>query len=176
MSLPTKHPDERRRNELREENAIGAVRTENPAPENGALGPVWVSCHRDCEGITLQVQEKLRTTGVRVHAGKEPPLEEAPSSVLLCPECEGVALMTRRVRALAPVAPVVVLGPKPEAQLAEEALRAGACGFVHAGMPPERIALALSLAYEGEVLIPKGLLGELLGRRLFLRRPRLLDS
>ena len=173
-----KKTDERKQNLIREENAKGVVvRTRKSRPEeNDALSPVWVSCPRGGEALALQVQEKLRTTGARVHVGKEPPLEEAPSSVLLCPECEGVALMIRRVRALAPDAPVVVLGPKPEAQLAEEALRAGACGFVHAGMPHERIALALSLASEGEVLIPKGLLGELLGRRLFLRRPRLLDS
>jgi hypothetical protein len=43
-------------------------------------------------------------------------------------------------------------------------------------MSPERIALALSLASMGEVLIPRQLLGDLLGQRLFLRRPRLLDS
>jgi hypothetical protein len=42
-------------------------------------------------------------------------------------------------------------------------------------MRPEKIALALSLASEGEVLIPRELLGELIGQRLFLRRPRLLD-
>jgi DNA-binding NarL/FixJ family response regulator len=69
----------------------------------------------------------------------------------------------------------LVFGQKMEPRLAEEALRAGASGFVHARMPPERIALALSLAFKGEVLIPKEILGELLGRRLFLRRPKLLD-
>jgi DNA-binding NarL/FixJ family response regulator len=121
------------------------------------------------------VQEKLRTTGARVHEGKEPPREEAPSSVLLCLEEQDVAPAVLHVQALAPHAPVVVFGPTPDPHLAEEALRAGACGFVHTGMPPERVALALSLASEGEVLIPKGLLGELLGRRLFLRRPMLLD-
>jgi hypothetical protein len=171
-----KKTDERRRNEIREENAKGVVRTRKSRPEeNGALGPVWVSCPRGCEAVALQVQEKLRKTGDRVHEGKEPPREEAPSSVLLCLEDQDVAPAVLHVQALAPHAPVVVFGPTPDPQLAEEALRAGACGFVHAGMPPERIALALSLASEGEVLIPKELLGELLGRRLFLRRPMLLD-
>ena len=175
MSLPTKHPDERRRNEIIEENAIRVVRMKDPAPENGALGLVWLSCHRDCEGITLPVQEELRKTGVHVHAGKEPPREEGPSSVLLCPEGEGVAPAVWRVRVLAPHAPVVVFGPTPEAQMAAEALQTGASGFVHAGLSPERIALALSLALEGEVVIPRHLLGYLLAQRLFTRWPRLLD-
>jgi DNA-binding NarL/FixJ family response regulator len=95
--------------------------------------------------------------------------------VLLCPNAEDVVSGMKHIRALAPGVPVLVFCQKMEARLAEEALRAGASGFVHAGMPPERIALALSLACEGDVLIPKGLLGELLGRRLFLRRPKLLD-
>jgi hypothetical protein len=172
-----KKTDERRRNEIREENAKGVVRTRKSRPEeNGALGPVWVSCPRGCEAVALQVQEKLRKTGDRVHEGKEPPREEAPSSVLLCLEDQDVAPAVLHVQALAPHAPVVVFGPTPDPQLAEEALRAGACGFVHAGMPPERIALALYLASMGEVLIPRQLLGDLLGLRLFLRRPRLLDS
>ena len=180
MSLPTKHPDERRRNEIREENAIRVVRTKDSAPENGALGLVlglvWVSCPRGCEGITLLVHEELRKTGAHVHAGKEPPREEDPSSVLLCPEGEGIAPTMRRVRALAPHAPVVVCGPSPEPQMAAEALQTGASGFVHVGLPPEQIALALSLALEGEVVIPRQLLGYLLGQRLFTRRPRLLNS
>jgi hypothetical protein len=69
-----KKTDERRRNEIREENAKGVVRTRKSRPEeNGALGPVWVSCPRGCEAVALQVQEKLRKTGDRVHEGKEPP-------------------------------------------------------------------------------------------------------
>ena len=162
-------------NEIREENAIGVVWTKDPAPVNGALGLVWISCHRDCKGITLPVQEELRKTGVRVHTGLKPPREENPSSVLLCPEGEGIAPAMWRVRALAPQAPVVVFGPAPEAQMAAEGLQTGASGFVHAGLSPERIALALSLALEGDVVIPRQLLGCLLAQRLFTRWPRLLD-
>ena len=170
-----KKTDEQRQHLIREENAKGVVRTRESRPEeDGALSPVWVSCPGG-EALALQVQEKLRTTGTRVHEGKEPPREEAPSSVLLCLEDQDVAPAVLHVQALAPHAPVVVFGPTPDPQLAEEALRAGACGFVHAGMPHERIAQALSLASEGEVLVPRNLLSELLGRRLFLRRPMLLD-
>jgi hypothetical protein len=42
-------------------------------------------------------------------------------------------------------------------------------------MRARTIALALALASEGEVLIPREVLGELLGQRLFLKRPWLLD-
>jgi hypothetical protein len=132
-----KKTDERRRNEIREENAKGVVRTRKSRPkENGALGPVWVSCSRGCEVVALQVQEKLRKTGDRVHEGKEPPREEAPSSVLLCLEDQDVAPAVLHVQALAPHAPVVVFGPTPDPQLAEEALRAGRAASCTSGCHP----------------------------------------
>jgi DNA-binding NarL/FixJ family response regulator len=81
----------------------------------------------------------------------------------------------RRLQSQAPNSPVVVFSQTNEPRLVEAALRAGAGGFVHAGMRPQTIAMALTLASEGEVLIPREVLGELLGQRLFLRRPWLLD-
>jgi DNA-binding NarL/FixJ family response regulator len=138
-----------------------------------SLDSVWISCPYE-EEVALSVEEALGAKA-RVYSGQHLPRAENPSAVLLCPSGADVVSEMKRIRALAPDAPVLVYCQKMEARLAEEALQAGASGFVHAGMPPERIALALSLAFEGEVLIPKGLLGELLGRRLFLRRPRLLD-
>ncbi len=138
-----------------------------------SLGSVWISCPYE-EEVALSVEEALGSKA-RVYSAHEPPRGETLSAVLLCPNAEDVVSGMKHIRALAPGVPVLVFCQKMEARLAEEALRAGASGFVHAGMPPERIALALSLACEGDVLIPKGLLGELLGRRLFLRRPKLLD-
>jgi DNA-binding NarL/FixJ family response regulator len=81
----------------------------------------------------------------------------------------------RRLQSQVPNLPVVVFCQSKELRLIEQALRAGASGFVHAQMRPEKIALALSLASQGEVIIPRELLEELIGQRLFLRRPRLLD-
>src|SRR5918998_1301839 len=143
-----------------------------------SLGSVWISCPYE-EEVALSVEEALGGKA-RVYSGQNLPRGETPSAVLLCPNGgpngAGVASEMRRIRALAPPdVPVLVFGQGMEPRLAEEALRAGASGFVHAGMPPERIALALSLAFEGEVLIPRAFLGELLGQRLFLRRPKLLD-
>jgi DNA-binding NarL/FixJ family response regulator len=137
-------------------------------------GPVlvWVNC--PYEEVTLLAREALGEKA-HIHSGNEPPEGETPSTVLLCSNGEGIDSRIRRVHALAPGAPVLVFGQREEPRLAKEALRAGACGFVHAGMRPEQIALALLLASEGEILIPKNLLGELLGQRLFTRRPKLLD-
>jgi DNA-binding NarL/FixJ family response regulator len=148
------------------------TQTKGQEPEK-SLDSVWITCPYE-EEVALSVEEALRGKA-RVYSGQEPPKGETPSAVLLCPSGADVVSEMKRIRALAPDAPVLVYCQKMEARLAEEALQAGASGFVHAGMPPERIALALSLAFEGEVLIPKGLLGELLGQRLFLRLPRLLD-
>ena len=54
-----------------------------------------------------------------------------------------------------------MLGPSADLSLARAALRAGARGFVHAGMGPGQIARALRVAVEGEVVLPRGLLEEL---------------
>jgi DNA-binding NarL/FixJ family response regulator len=111
----------------------------------------------------------------RVYGGKEPLRGETRSSVILCSKCEDVAQGMRRLRAQAPDVPVLVFGSTLEPRLAEEALRAGASGFIHAEMWPARITLALSIASEGEVIISRELLGELVGQRLFTRWPKLLE-
>src|SRR5918998_4647214 len=110
-----------------------------------SLGSVWISCPYE-EEVALSVEEALGSKA-RVYSGQHLPRGENPSAVLLCPNSEDVVSEMKRIRALAPDVPVLVFCQKMEARLAEEALRAGASGFVHAGMPPERIALALSLEY-----------------------------
>ena len=64
------------------------------------------------------------------------------------------------MRTLAPNAAVLVLGPSlRHVRLAREAMRAGARGFLHAGMSPEQIARAISVAAnEGKFALPRGLL------------------
>lgn len=134
---------------------------------------VWIS--GPCEEVALLVKEALAEKS-RVYIGQEPPQNEDPCCVLLCTNGDRVVSEMRRLQSHAPNSPIVVFSPTKEPRLVEEALRAGARGFVHAGMRPETIALALALAHEGEVLIPSELLEELIGRRLFLRWPRLLGS
>jgi hypothetical protein len=152
-----------------------------PEPEKEALEDldlVWVSCpHKEEEEVAVVapiVKEALAEKS-RVYIGKEPPQKEDPCCVLLCTSGDGIVSEMRRLQSQAPNSPVVVFSQTKEPRLVAEALRAGASGFVHAGMRARTIALALALASEGEVLIPREVLGELLGQRLFLRRPWLLD-
>lgn len=146
-------------------------------PEKEDLDLVWVSCphkEEEEEEVAPIVKEALAEKS-RVYIGKEPPQKEDPCCVLLCTSGDGIVSEMRRLQSQAPNSPVVVFSQTKEPRLVAEALRAGASGFVHAGMRARTIALALALASEGEVLIPREVLGELLGQRLFLRRPWLLD-
>jgi len=147
-------------------------------PEKEDLDLVWVSCphkeeEEEKEEVAPIVKEALAEKS-RVYIGKEPPQKEDPCCVLLCTSGDGIVSEMRRLQSQAPNSPVVVFSQTKEPRLVAEALRAGASGFVHAGMRARTIALALALASEGEVLIPREVLGELLGQRLFLRRPWLL--
>jgi DNA-binding NarL/FixJ family response regulator len=155
-----------------------------PEPEKEALEDldlVWVSCpHKEEEEevvVVAPIVKEALAEKSRVYIGKEPPppQKEDPCCVLLCTSGEGIVSEMRRLQSQAPNSPVVVFSQTKEPRLVAEALRAGASGFVHAGMRARTIALALALASEGEVLIPREVLGELLGQRLFLRRPWLLD-
>jgi DNA-binding NarL/FixJ family response regulator len=162
---------------VRERKTTSAfMRTSEHEPEKN-LGLVWISSspyEEEEEEMVLLVKEALEEK-TRVHVGTEPPRGEDPCCVLLCPNGKDIYSQMRHLRSQAPDLPVVVFCQSKELRLVEQALRAGASGIVHAQMRPEKIALALSLASEGEVLIPRELLGELIGQRLFLRRPRLLD-
>lgn len=125
--------------------------------EHKGLGgaPVWVrGPHREA---ALLVERALEAKA-NVYVGKEPPTGEAPSSIILCPNGEGVAQEMRRLRSLAPDAPILVLGPRVEPRLAQTALLAGAHGFIHLGMQPAQIARALSAVSEGYAVVPKELL------------------
>jgi hypothetical protein len=164
--------EERLQEKVREMKPTASVRTNGQDPQKDR-GLVWVNCPRE-EEMTRLIEEKL-SEKARVHIGKEPPQKENPCCVLLCADCDSVASELRRLRVQAPKAPFVVFCHSKEAEVVEQALKAGASGFVHAGIHPEKIALALFLACDGEVIIPRDLLMELIGHRLFLRRPKLLD-
>jgi hypothetical protein len=163
---------ERRHEKVRERKPTAFMRTNEHEPEKD-LGLVWINCPHE-EEMSRLVEEALKEKA-RIYVGKEPPQKEDPCCVLLCSNDDGVASELRRLRFQAPETPLVVFCQGKEPGLVEQALQAGASGFVHAGMRPEKIALAVCLASEGELIIPRELLAELLGHRLFLRRPKLLD-
>lgn len=140
-----------------------ALRTESAprvaGPVNRPLGLVWV----DCPDLLLSVSLKraLEADGARVHKGTLPPVENPCAIIHYADDRDDVALGLRMIRTSTPEVAVVVLGASADLRLARAALRAGACGFVHAGMSPGQIVRALSFARRGEVVLPRELLEDL---------------
>ena len=120
------------------------------------LGIVWVKGTQRVLSLGL---EKALGAGARVHKGHEGPKAEAPAAVIYFPDGEEeVAQEVRKIRAQAPNAAVLVFAATPDLGLARAALKAGAVGLIHAGMPPEQIPRALSVALRGGVVLPRALL------------------
>jgi hypothetical protein len=142
------------------------------------LGLVWIKCLDQTSSLGLR--EALKDEA-QVHCGPLPPEEGGLSSVILCPkeeetaQEEGIASEVRYLRTLAPSVPILVFVSSADPQLARAALRAGASGIAHAGIRPAQLAQALSLVSEGEIVIPRRLVRELVGQRLFLKLPSLLS-
>jgi DNA-binding NarL/FixJ family response regulator len=144
--------------------ATDAARRTRAPLEFAPLGLVWVKSTQRVVSLGL---EKALGAGARVHKGLEGPGAEAPSAVIYCPdgpdgqEDEEEAAAAREVesiRAQAPNATILVCALAPDLHLARGAIKAGASGLLHIGMPPEQILRALSVALEGEVVLPRELL------------------
>jgi DNA-binding NarL/FixJ family response regulator len=58
--------------------------------------------------------------------------------------------------------PILVFGTHLNLPFARDALRAGASGFVHAGMTPDQLLRAVAVATKGELVAPRELLGYML--------------
>ena len=144
-------------------------------PETELEGLIWLS--RPHPAMAPGLKKTLSETGARVYEGEKPPPGEAPSWVVLCPRDRGdVASEIGRLRALAEDAPVLVVGSVRETQVAREALKAGASGFVKADAPPGHFLQALPLVSGGEIVISREIIVDLLGEDLFSRMPKRLGS
>jgi DNA-binding NarL/FixJ family response regulator len=120
------------------------------------LSSIWISCPYPV--VTLGL-EKMLEAKFRVYEGQEPPVDEAPSSIIYCPiEGDIGSEEVKRLRARAPDAAILVLGLRADTQLARTALLAGADTLIHLRMQPALIICALSMASEGETLVPRDLL------------------
>jgi DNA-binding CsgD family transcriptional regulator len=127
--------------------------------ETKPLGLVWICGRRSV--VTSGLAEILRAEA-RVHRGQEPPTNGFPTSILFCSdEVEHVALKVQELRDGFPGAPVVVLGPVNDLQLARDVLRGGASGFIHLGMEPSQIVRTLALTLEGQLAFPREMLNRL---------------
>lgn len=126
--------------------------------ERKPLGLVWI----DCPSIVALGLEKMLGTAAHVHLGRKAPERSHPSLVVLCTSDDyDIASEVRRFKALAPDAAILIFSPSVDLALARAAMRAGARGVVHAGMPAEQLVRALSVARQGEVVLPRELLKEL---------------
>jgi DNA-binding NarL/FixJ family response regulator len=97
----------------------------------------------------------------RVHIERDPP-DEDPSVVIFgVGGIEGLLEGVKRIRKQSPSALLLVFGLHLDLAVAQEALRAGARGFIHAGMKPKQIVRAVTVALEGEIVAPRQLLGYL---------------
>jgi DNA-binding NarL/FixJ family response regulator len=126
--------------------------------EQKPSGIVWLKCSHLIAASGLKQALRGR---IRVHQVQKPPEEEHPSCIAFYPNGEDIVSEVRRLRAVAPDAAIVVFGASADLPLARAALRAGVSGFLHAEMPPEQIVRALSLAEQGEVVLPRELLNDL---------------
>ncbi len=120
------------------------------------LGLVWISCdpHSVVSIGLRQTLEKRATVRIgQQNSG------DAPSSIILCSDdAEGVSDNVGYIKEQNPEASVLVFGLHEDLPLARAALRAGARGFIHAGMRPEQLIRAVEVAAEGEIVAPRRLL------------------
>ena len=126
------------------------------------LGVIWVDCPPSVAsaGLVQALEEQAR-----VHSGPEPP-QDVCSAVIFSPNGqEDLSASVERHRKLSPsTAPILVFGWHLDLPLAREALRAGASGFIHAGMTAAQLARALAVAAKGELVAPRELLPYLLAQ------------
>jgi len=130
------------------------MQSNDDKPES--LGLVWINCPYPVVSLGLA---RILETETRVYVGREPPQEDIPSSVVFCTSgVEGVAELVQRIRRVNPQALIMMFGLHLDLALARAALKAGARGYIHAGMAPGQIVRALEVALTGEIVAPRELL------------------
>ncbi|MFB3737386.1 MAG: response regulator [Candidatus Velamenicoccus archaeovorus] len=77
---------------------------------------------------------------------------------------------TRLIRQRVPQCEVVILSSREEADVLEQALEAGARGYVSKTSPVDELLEVTRAVHLGETLVPQRMLGDLLGRLLQRRR------
>jgi DNA-binding NarL/FixJ family response regulator len=108
--------------------------------------------------VALALRDILKEEADVYEGSRQPPGAKDPSCIILCSNGKDVASEVRRLGASNPQAAVLVFDMRGDPWLVQKALRAGASGFLHAGMQPEQIVYAVRLAAEGNSVVPEGLL------------------
>ncbi len=116
---------------------------------------VWIDCHHPVVSLGLAC---VLEDEARVHLGKEPPEEEPSLVIFSVGRAEGLLEGVRRIQKKSQGVLILVFGLYLDLSLARAALRAGARGFIHAGMMPQQITRAVQIAIEGQIVAPRQLL------------------
>ena len=137
------------------------------ATENGSrtgpepLGLIWIDCPYPLAAMGLA---RVLENETRVHVGREPPKEDPYVVILGVDDVEGLLEGVKRIRKQSPSALILIFGLYLDLATARTALRAGARGYIHAGMQPEQIVRAIEVAIEGQIVAPRQLLEYLLSQ------------
>ncbi len=135
---------------------IEAQRTEQKLK---SLGTVRIECRYPL--VALALNEILKGEADVYEGREQPPGMENPSCVILCPNGNDIASQVRHLRSSIPDAAVLVFEMRVDLRQSLKALRAGASGFLHAGMDPEQIVRAVRRASEGKTVISEEMLEKL---------------
>jgi hypothetical protein len=140
---------------------------ENDSKPSEASGLVWVRCD---DSVTTAGIAHVLQGRTQVHVGVQAP-ERTPSCVIIC--AEGPEDLTNKVEEVQyPDVPVLIFGLNADLLLARAALSAGTQGFIHAGMSPDHLVRAIEVAVQGEPVLPRALLLQLVAQD----RPVALDK
>lgn len=128
---------------------------------SGGKKLVWINSPYPVVALGLKraLEDKMS-----VHLGESAP-DGGFSCVLYCAsEAEDLSEAIERIREHVPQTPVLIFGMDLDLSVAQQAIRQGARGFIHAGMTPEQIHRAVTVASNGEIVAPRQLLEHLLMR------------
>jgi DNA-binding NarL/FixJ family response regulator len=131
------------------------LRDMNDRDQSKSRRLAWIDCPYPVAAVGLA---RILEGEALVHIGREPP-EEVPSVVIFgFSGLEGLLEGVNRIRKRSQNAVIIVFGLHLDLSTAQTALRAGARGFIHAGMQPKQIVRAVEVALEGEIVAPRQLL------------------
>jgi DNA-binding NarL/FixJ family response regulator len=120
-----------------------------------SFGLIWIYSPHPVVAIGLEQTLEGRA---RVYIGLEAPADIPSCAILDASGEESLSVGIRRIQEVDLSIAIIVFGLNLDLPLAQTALRAGARGFIHAGMPPDQIVRAVEVATEGEIVAPRKLL------------------
>jgi DNA-binding NarL/FixJ family response regulator len=113
-------------------------------------------------GLVQALEEQAR-----VHVGQQPP-DQTPSFVILwAGDQENLSeRVERHQRSGLDTPKILVFGSHLDLPLARQALMLGTSGFIHAGMTPDQLVRALTVAERDELVAPREIIRYLIAREI----------